>query len=289
MPELTPQKKKKIAEFLEKGDVAVFSYLLELEDKFEKLVNDTEKKIQAVDVANILEQVKGKDGYIPQKGIDYEDGRTPVKGVDYKDGEDYVLTDDDKNEIVSKIKVPIVEKIIEKRTETVIKEQPIITETKVENPFILSGVQVVDEINSLSTDDDDLKIDASHIKNLPKTETRIESRQIVGGRVGIQIYSAGVKVGTKTSEIDFESGFIVTNQNGRISVVGTGSGGTWYEEVLTRTDGTTYTLAHSPTSIVLVFLNGQRLTFGTEYNRSGTTITMSEATLASDIITATYS
>lgn len=80
----------------------------------------------------------GKDGYTPQKGIDYFDGYTPVKGVDYKDGEkgdpfvysdftseqlaalkgepgytpvkgkdyfdgnDYVLTEDDKEEIAEK-------------------------------------------------------------------------------------------------------------------------------------------------------------------------------------------
>lgn len=30
----------------------------------------------------------GKDGYTPQKGIDYVDGRTPVKGIDYFDGKD---------------------------------------------------------------------------------------------------------------------------------------------------------------------------------------------------------
>lgn len=44
----------------------------------------------------------GKDGYTPQKGIDYFDGKdgyTPQKGVDYFDGSDYVLTDDDKTEI----------------------------------------------------------------------------------------------------------------------------------------------------------------------------------------------
>jgi hypothetical protein len=59
----------------------------------------------------------GKDGYTPQKGIDYFDGKdgqdgkdgyTPVKGVDYfdgadgqpgADGKDYVLTEADKTEI----------------------------------------------------------------------------------------------------------------------------------------------------------------------------------------------
>ena len=30
----------------------------------------------------------GKDGYTPQKGIDYNDGYTPIKGIDYFDGKD---------------------------------------------------------------------------------------------------------------------------------------------------------------------------------------------------------
>jgi hypothetical protein len=65
----------------------------------------------------------GKDGYTPQKGIDYFDGKdgepgkdgyTPVKGVDYFDGEpgpagedgkDYVLTEADKAEIAGMVEV----------------------------------------------------------------------------------------------------------------------------------------------------------------------------------------
>src|ERR1035437_635117 len=65
-----------------------------------------------------------KDGYTPQKGVDYFDGKTPVKGVDYEDGtpgSDYVLTQTDKEEIAKSIDVPIVEKVIEVKTE-VIKE-----------------------------------------------------------------------------------------------------------------------------------------------------------------------
>lgn len=77
----------------------------------------------------------GKDGYTPIKGKDYWTAEeldkviayilslaTPVKGKDYEDGKDYVLTSKDKREIASNIKVPIVEKVIEKRE--IIKEIP---------------------------------------------------------------------------------------------------------------------------------------------------------------------
>lgn len=278
------RKVEKLNMLVEHGNVAILKYLYEMEEKVEGL----EELIRTEAIPNfkdMLEQVKGKDGYTPQKGVDYNDG------INGSDGDNYILTEEDKKVIASLIDVPVVEKVIEKRE--IIKNQPIVTEvTKevtIENPFKLTGEGVVEVINNLSTDDDDYKIDASHIRNLPKTETRIETRPFVGGRVGIQVYGAGSKVGTKTNEINFESGFIVTESNGKISVVGTGSGGTWYEEILTRTDGTNYTLAHSPTSIVLIFLNGQRLTFGVDYDRTGTAVEMAEATLSSDVLTATYS
>lgn len=47
------------------------------------------------------------------------------KGDPGDDGKDYVLTDEDKKEIASKIKVPVVEKVIEKTTE-IVKEKPIV-------------------------------------------------------------------------------------------------------------------------------------------------------------------
>jgi hypothetical protein len=84
-------------------------------------------------------------------------------------------------------------------------------------------------------------------------------------------------------------GIVLTPNSDGTKTVSMIGGGTWYEEVLTRTDGTNYTLAHNPSSIVLIFLNGQRLTFGIDYNRVGTAIIMTSPTLATDVLTATYS
>ena len=78
-----------------------------------------EMKQDMPDLNKVLESVKGKDSEVP--------GPKPIAGVDYpipENGKDYVLTADDKKEIASKIKVPIVEKVIEKIE--VIKEQPIV-------------------------------------------------------------------------------------------------------------------------------------------------------------------
>ena len=108
----------------------------------------------------IVEEVKKKEGPA---------GYTPKKGVDYEDGKDYVLTPEDKEEIAKTIVVPIVEKVI-------IRETPIVTENKFETikevALHETGEQTVEKINSLPLEDE-YKIDASHIKNLPKSDSQV--------------------------------------------------------------------------------------------------------------------
>lgn len=103
----------------------------------------------------------------------------PKNGTDGVDGKDYVLTSADKKEIASSIKVPVIEKVIE-RTE-VVKEQPIVTEVtnNVENP--VTGEEIVSRVNDLPTDDDELKIDASHLKGLEKILDVVKGKLVVGG------------------------------------------------------------------------------------------------------------
>lgn len=84
-------------------------------------------------------------------------------------GDTYALTEDDKKEIASTIKVPVVEKIIEK-TE-VIREQPIVTEiTKVTNEIKEVAVSdtAEDIRNKLELLEGEERLDASAIKNLPE-------------------------------------------------------------------------------------------------------------------------
>ena len=68
---------------------------------------DNGHKVSITDV-NGKKEFEVKNGYTPQKGIDYFDGYTPVKGVDYADGKtpekgvDY-YTEADKAELVDEV------------------------------------------------------------------------------------------------------------------------------------------------------------------------------------------
>ena len=111
-----------------------------------------------------------------QKGERGEPGPKPVAGVDYpipQDGQDYVLTEADKQEIASKIEVPVVEKVVEK---TVIKEQPIVTEITKE---VAVGDSAEDLRNKLEllADEERLKIEAIHNlrEELDKLHQEIEA------------------------------------------------------------------------------------------------------------------
>lgn len=178
MEDLTPQQEKKLRKALkivEDGNLGIAEAIFDLEEKFDEVVKDIKKT--APDVNKMLESIKGKDG---------ENGA---------DGTDYVITEDDKKEIATEvetmldkdsiaqeavkliplqeisdkisknIKVPVVEKIVEK-TE-VIRETPIVTENVVQIAVADTAEVTVDKINELPTDTDEHKIDASHIKNLP--------------------------------------------------------------------------------------------------------------------------
>jgi hypothetical protein len=83
---------------------------------------------------------KGDQGAQGEKG----DKGDPGQGID---GKDYTLTEKDKQAIASKIKVPVVEKVIE-RVE-VIKEQPIVTNNVREIAFSDTPEQIVEKLKTL--------------------------------------------------------------------------------------------------------------------------------------------
>ena len=105
-----------------------------------------------------------------KKRLNIQDGKTPVAGVDFplpKDGEDYILTDKDKKEIAKEIKVPIVEKKIE----TIIEKQPIITNEIKEVAVADTRLQIVEKINTGKKND--LKIQAKQIDGNLVTEDNL--------------------------------------------------------------------------------------------------------------------
>lgn len=97
------------------------------------ILDKHEKEIQEI------KSVELKDGYTPVKGIDYVDG---------EDGQDYILTEQDKQDIASSIEVPIVEKIIEKHTKTIV-EKPIVTNEIKEVAVTDKAEVIADKLNTL--------------------------------------------------------------------------------------------------------------------------------------------
>lgn len=151
---------KVLKDFMDKANAPTTEEVLANDIKvLDTKINTVEKELsdKIEETLAIVEEVKKQEGPA---------GYTPQKGVDYEDGKDYVLTAEDKEEIAKTIVVPIVEKVI-------IRETPIVTENKFETikevALHETGEQTVEKINSLPLEDE-YKIDASHIKNLPKPE-----------------------------------------------------------------------------------------------------------------------
>jgi len=119
--EFTSKQQKRIdrlANIIDNGEVGIVEELNKIDEEINSVYLELEDAIStATEIALETKKMPGEAGY------------TPIKGIDYEDGHDYVLTKIDKNEIASKIKVPVVEKVIEK-TE-VIHEQPIVREKEI--------------------------------------------------------------------------------------------------------------------------------------------------------------
>ena len=86
-------------------------------------------------------------------------------------GDNYILTKKDRAEIASKIKIPVVEKVVE-RTE-IVKEQPIVKEVAVAD----TGEQIVKKINDLEITPEK-QIEIEHIKDLEGRLKKLEKRPI---------------------------------------------------------------------------------------------------------------
>lgn len=118
----------------------------------------------------------------------------PVPGKDGNDGTDYVLTEEDKKNIAKKIKVPIVEKVIEKRE--IVKEKPIVTEIiqKIENET--TGKEIVEKVNALPIEPS-FQIDVSHIKGLEAESDKRKGTKLSGiARGGLKLIWNTVLDGT---------------------------------------------------------------------------------------------
>lgn len=209
-------------------DLEIFDSINELEDRLDQTVaeihDELDKKVAELkrnlpNLQDVLEQVKGKPG---------EPGETPSDDklislitplipppVIPKDGEDYVLTPDDKKEIASLVKVPVVktEKVVEKVE--VIKEQPIVTEKVVQVALSDTPEVMAEKLNTLSE-----KLDPKVIKGLlgiienvrssaavPPTTTFFFQNGVQKGRAkNINIVNGSVSVAGDTATIVLTGG-----------------------------------------------------------------------------------
>jgi hypothetical protein len=274
---LTPLQKQKL--------ISIYPELRQYFDIQDIKERRTEADGILIALINKIQSLKGEKGDLPIKGKDYFTPQeaqmflkyvidtvypvvlkqaTPVKGVHYKDGENYVLTASDKKEIASQIDVPIVEKVIEK-------------------------TEVIKEVSR--------KLTVNDIKDaVSKKELEIEKKSILDGMAKVD---GRIKLidqrwhGGGLSKVSTDA-TLTGNGTSSSPLHAVGSSGTWYQdEVPSGTKNgvnMTFTLAHTPTSVVLLYLNGQyQVSGGADYSRSGTTITMTTAPLSTDTLVATYS
>jgi len=235
--------RKKILDSIDGLEPAIEGMLVktqEANDKLEKIVDNTKKEdVQKIQIigAEIL-TIKGEKGDKGDTPTNQEltelikplipivkDGKTPTnqeltelikplipEPIKGDDGKDYILTDDDKNEIVSKIEVPIVEKLIEK-TE-IIKEVAMKDTPK----------EIISKIDTLKE-----TIDYNKLKNKPNIKQLEDKIQV--------IYNKQSSKTVSLVELDDVNLNGLTKTNGKYNLgSGGGSGSGWS---LTGNAGTT--------------------------------------------------
>jgi hypothetical protein len=209
------------------------------------------------------------------------------KGDKGEDGDDYVLTEKDISTIASLVKVPVVEKVIE-RTE-VVKEQPIIQKEEVTKVVEVAKYEDAEQIaTKLNTKKEIINVEV--IKGLRKQLDELEAKLFIvaneggassppsgsTGQLGVYLLDEGTKVNTNPIErINFAGSGVTVSYVGQDTAVVTVSGATLYTETpVGDIDGVnvTFTTTKDITNVYSFAINGQFL-HPTEYSVSGNTIT----------------
>lgn len=267
LSKLDPAQKRRIEKIIKlgtEGMPAILEYLIEIEDRLDNEIPS---------IKDVISRVKGDKGDVPIKGKDYADGYTPKKGIDYDDGKpgkDFVPTDSDLARIAAKVKIPVQDRIIEKRTETIIKELPVIKETIKETiTNNLSPQEIRDSLESLQEDD---RLDAKAIKGIEEYLKELNPGN------GPMLHTPSIgnlpdvsTVGIQTNQILVWNGisFVPGDQTGG------GSGSTAVETPTPSVgDGTNLVFAFTHTPL-FVIVGSPGLTYFQNfgYTLSGTTVT----------------
>ncbi len=259
----------------------------EIEKNCLSLINDfidkSQESISPEKIANIFANILlNKPGFLKLlKGDPGEKGKPGEKG---NAGKNYILTEQDKEEIISKIDVPTVEKVIEK-TQTII-EKPIITEIVKQIESQETALDIAEKLNTLES-----AVNKEVIKDLPqwmesinrslndRTNRTNRKNPPHGGGSGHIIEDEGTVL-TQRKKLNFVgSGVTATDDsaNNATVVTITAGGGSLAKLIVTGTANgvnKTFTIATAITGTSWVVLNGAyQVDGGVDYSISGTTIT----------------
>lgn len=189
-------------------------------------------------------------------------------------GKDYVLTAKDKKDIAASIKIPVIEKVIEKTT----VNQPIITHETKEVAVGDEPDVIVEKINESKK-----IIDAERVRGLTNVIHQLETigsnpqgKEAGGGGNVVRYLSNGVVISAYVTEINFSSNITpVYDGNGRITLTATGGGSTTYSETptgLINGSNKVYTVLHNITTVINFAINGQYI-HPADYSVTTNTIT----------------
>jgi hypothetical protein len=192
-----------------------------------------------------------KKGFVLEGIGDFKNTLKGEPGAPGKDGKDYVLTQADKEEIASYIKVPVVEKVVEK-TE-VVREIPVVTETIKEDTGAIEKVK------------EELEKEIAEIREaVNRKPTVLIDRSPVGGFIETQI-----KAGTNVGVTKDASGSWVISTEGSTGFQDFTIGRTGTQITSVTLPDKTYTIGYSGTKVSTIFDGTETMTL----NYTGSDIT----------------
>lgn len=223
----------KLVDFETKGAVVLIEDIFALEDEFGSKIPELRELVEELrkerpdrdEIREIVNEIIG--------GIKIPEAINGEKGEKGEDGKDYILTEKDKKEIAGKIKIPIVEKIIEK-TEVKI-EQPIIKEVAVitDEELTARGEVIRDGLELLQDDD---RLDKKAIKGLDDYDEVSRLARTAGTRT----FTGGARTLQQVTDFGATTTNIITVKNPATFTYTSG-----LLTSITYTNGTTKTLTYN--------------------------------------------
>ena len=274
---------EKLVRYTRNGDFAAQAERIEQTEHLKSIVDKLDTHSEPLKKMNsFIEAVRGEPGYSPVKGKDYytdEEAKdflekaTPVKDKHYRDGIDgHTPT---KEELLQIIEPLIPEPIPGK--DAVVDEERIIQAILSKIPKPKNGTPGADGKNPSVKEV--VKATLSHLQNLKGSDRpSLKMFREADDLIGSVALHKNMLHNMPKSLIDGDQRW---GGHG-------GSGGTavWTSGSFTGDNNTTvFTLPAIPSSILFLFINGQRQLVPSDYSLAGATITFTSAPLSTDLIT----